>query len=87
MVPSEKRQKTNTGTTKNQKHDIVIKIAYSPQKAQIRHPPKAKIKLWIVIFVFCKKTIDKTLYSIDNISSFHILLHSIVAVVWKAYMA
>ena len=87
MVPSEKRQKTNTGTTKNQKHDIVIKIAYSPQKAQIRHTPKAKIKLWIVIFVFLQKTIDKTLYSIDNISSFHILLHSIVAVVWKAYMA
>lgn len=87
MEPSEKRQKTNTGTTKNQKHDIVIKIAYFPQKAQIRHHPKAKIKLWIVIFVFLQKTIDKTLYSIDNISSFHILLHSIVAVVWKAYMA
>lgn len=52
MAPLGKRQKTNTGTTKNQKHDIVIKIAYSPQKAQIRHPPKAKIKLWIVIFVF-----------------------------------
>ena len=87
MAPSEKRQKTNTGTTKNQKHDIVIKIAYSPQKAQIRHPPKAKIKLWIVIFVFLQKTIDKTLYSIDNISPFHFFLHSIVAVVWKAYMA
>lgn len=55
MAPSEKRQKTNTGTTKNQKHDIAIKIAYSPQKAQIRRPPKAKIKLWIVIFVFLQK--------------------------------
>lgn len=57
------------------------KIAYSPQKAQIRHPPKAKVKLWIVIFFFCKNTIDKTLYSIDNTSTFHILLLSVVAVV------
>jgi hypothetical protein len=31
------------------------KIAYSPQKAQIRHPPKAKVKLWIVIFDFLQK--------------------------------
>lgn len=58
MAPLGKRQKTNTGTTKNQKHDIALMIAYSPQKAQIRHPPKAKVKLWIVIFVFFAKKLS-----------------------------
>ena len=28
MAPSGKKQKTNTGTTKNQKHDIAIKILH-----------------------------------------------------------
>lgn len=59
--------------------DRFDEIAYSPQKAQIRHPPKAKVKLWIVIFDFCKNTIDKTLYSIDNTSTFHISLPFVVA--------
>ena len=88
MAPSEKKTKNQYGYDKKSKTRYSHKDCIFSSKSANKTPSKSKNQVMDSDFCFfCKKTIDKTFYSIDNISSFHILLHSVVAVVWKAYMA